>query len=182
MKLRVAPVTQETLDDYQALFSARGSPHYCWCAVYRASGNPSTKQARRQVMMRLIERGTPVGVLAYAGTEPIGWCSIAPRESYVKLERSRTMPRVSDAPTWVVLCFFVRRAERGQGVSAKLLKGALSYARAHGARLIEAYPYDSSKTSATHRGHSRLFAAAGFQQEGTRWFKTVRPRKPSKSR
>ncbi len=49
----------------------------------------------------LVAAGTPIGVLAYAGERAVGWCSVAPRESYVKLQSSRTMPRVSGAPTWM---------------------------------------------------------------------------------
>jgi hypothetical protein len=37
-------------------------------------------------MRQLVESGTPNGVLAYHGDDPVGWCSIAPRETCVKLE------------------------------------------------------------------------------------------------
>jgi GNAT superfamily N-acetyltransferase len=174
--VRVAPVTKRSLAAFEALFSSRGAPHYCWCAVYRAKGNHELSNDARHALMRgLVTKSTPIGVLAYAGKVPIGWCSVAPRESYVKLERSRTMPRVSDAPTWVVLCFFVVRSARGSGVTRALLDGAIRYARAKGAKLLEAYPYDSANVTATHRGHSRLFRSAGFEQDGRRWFKALRP-------
>ena len=129
-------------------------------------------------MKALVLSGTPIGVLAYLGDEPVGWCSVAPRESYVKLERSRTMPRVSTAVTWTVLCFFVLRAQRGRGISAALLKGAVKYARAGGARVIEGYPFDSAGISSTHRGASTLFRSAGFERDGARWFKNL-GRRPS---
>jgi GNAT superfamily N-acetyltransferase len=143
--------------------------------VYRARDNQELQSAQRRALMQgLIADGTPVGVVAYAGKVPVGWCSVAPRESYVKLARSRTMPKVSDAPTWVVLCFFVPRSARGRAVSGALLKGAVEYARARGAELVEGYPYDTAGISSRHRGHSRLFRAAGFQHEGARWFKRLR--------
>ena len=34
-RVRVEPVTAERLADFEQLFSSRGAPHYCWCAVYR---------------------------------------------------------------------------------------------------------------------------------------------------
>jgi GNAT superfamily N-acetyltransferase len=173
--LRVSPVTKRSLPAFEALFSSRGAPHYCWCTVYRAQNNQELDRDGRHALMRgLVAKSTPIGVLAYAGKAPVGWCSVAPRESYIKLERSRTMPRVSDAPTWVVLCFFVLRAERGSGVTRALLDGAVRYARTKGAKLLEAYPHDTAGISATHRGHSRLFRAAGFEQDGKRWFKVLR--------
>jgi len=58
-------------------------------------------------MERLVKAGTPVGILAYEGKQPVGWCCVAPRESYARLAQSRAMPRVSDAPTWTILCVFV---------------------------------------------------------------------------
>jgi GNAT superfamily N-acetyltransferase len=177
----VLPVTAAGWDDFARLFEARGSPHYCWCSPYRfADAHEMDGGQKRAAMRRLVDGGTPVGVLAYdrRGGTPIGWCSIAPRESYVKLRRSRTMPRKTDeaTPTWTVLCFFVTRPLRGGGVARALLAGAVKYARARGARVIEGYPHDSAGISATHRGHSSLFAAAGFRADGARWVLQTRPR------
>lgn len=179
--LRVLPVTAERWADFEALFSARGSPHYCWCAPYRfRDAAELSKGAKRQRMQRLVEGGVPIGVIAYVGHEAAGWCSVAPRETYVKLERSRTMPRVSNAPTWTVLCFFVVRARRGQQLTSALLRGAVRYARAEGALEVEGYPHDTAGISATHRGRSAAFAAAGFQRQGTRWVRTwSKPAKPA---
>jgi GNAT superfamily N-acetyltransferase len=170
-------VTAENWHDFAALFAARGAPHYCFCTIYRTPKPLGTSAQKRGLMQRLVERDTPIGVLAYEGDQVVGWCSVAPRESYVKLERSRTMPRVSEAPTWVVLCFFVTRAARGRGLTRALLEGAVAYARAHGAKLIEGYPHDTAGTSATHRGHSGVFAESGFERDGPRWFRQLRPQK-----
>jgi len=168
----VRPVTPATLRDFVQLFEARGSPHYCWCSIYRFADAHAMKGSEKQAAMKkLVDRSTPIGVLAYLEGAPVGWCSVAPRESYVKLTRSRTMPRVTDAatPTWTVLCFFVVRSARGAGVSRALLTGAVKYARAAGAEVIEGYPHDTAGISATHRGHSSVFAAAGFHLEDGRW-------------
>lgn len=169
-RVRVLPVTPERWGDLEQLFSARGAPHYCWCTPYRfSSAQHWSSEQKRTQLHGLVVQGTPIGVLAYAGERAVGWCSVAPRESYVRLQRSRTMPRVSDAPTWTVLCLFVLRAERGQQLTSTLLKGALRYARAEGAQCVEGYPHDTAGISSTHRGSSRAFAAAGFHQEGNRW-------------
>jgi GNAT superfamily N-acetyltransferase len=127
---------------------------------------------RKRRMHGLVSKAVPIGVLAYDGATPVGWCSIAPRETYTKLQRSRTMPRATPAetPTWAVLCFFVARPYRGRGVARALLESAVSYAREKGARVVEGYPFDSSRISSTHRGHSSLFKANGFRRDGSRWF------------
>jgi GNAT superfamily N-acetyltransferase len=174
-KLTIQPVTTESWSAFAALFEARGSPHYCWCTPYRLGDARALSSAeKKQAMQALVERGVPIGVVAMEGDQPVGWCSIAPRETYVKLARSRTMPRVSAGPTWTVLCFFIVRPRRGTGVALALLEGALRYARAGGAEEVEGYPHDTAGISATHRGHSRVFAAAGFQQRGKRWVRVTR--------
>lgn len=171
--VKVAPVTGARLDDFIALFEARGAPHYCWCAGYRSRDfGEMSDDDKRTRMCGLVQSGIPIGVLAFVDDEPVGWCSIAPRESYQKLERSRTMPRVHDVPTWTVLCFFVPRTHRGEGIAHALLAGAVRYARAEGAVEIEGYPFDTAGVSSTHRGHSSIFAAAGFTQQGRRWVLT----------
>jgi GNAT superfamily N-acetyltransferase len=83
------------------------------------------------------------------------------------------MPRATPptTPTWTILCFFVARSHRGRGVAHVLAEGAVAYARARGAALVEGYPFDTAGISSTHRGHSRIFKAAGFEPAGKRWIK-----------
>ena len=168
----VRPVTAASWDDMARLFSARGAPHYCWCGLYRhARAHDMDGDAKRQALCDMVSRGTPVGVLAYDHGVPVGWCSIAPRETYVKLSRSRTMPRRTPVatPTWTVLCFFVPRSHRRRGVPVALLRAGVGYAVEQGAAVIEGYPHDTAGISSTHRGHSSVFKAAGFRRDGGRW-------------
>ena len=175
-KVSVRPVTSDNWEDLVRLFETKGSPHYCWCMTYRASAARNlSNSAKKNQLEAHVEDGTPVGVLAYDAEEPIGWCSVAPRETYIRLEKSRTMPRVTPPAisTWTILCFFVSRPHRGQGVANALLEGALAYASKRGAKVVEAYPFDTAGVSSTHRGHSRIFKTAGFEQEGKRWTRSV---------
>jgi GNAT superfamily N-acetyltransferase len=170
--VQVRPVTKDNWEDFVRLFEAKGSPHYCWCTPYRIRAAQDLTNAEKKAhMQKLVGAGTPIGVLAYSGTEPIGWCSIAPRETYLRLERSRTMPRVTppETPTWTVLCLFVARSHRDKGISHALMAGALAYARKRGAKVVEGYPFDTAGVTSTHRGHSRLFKAARFEPAGKRW-------------
>ena len=174
-RLVARPVTPARWDDFARLFEAKGSPHFCWCTPYRiADAHKMDKKGRRAAMQRLVRKGAPIGLLAYEGQEPVGWCSVAPRDAHAKLARSKTMPTV-DEDAWTVLCFFVPRARRGEGIALALLKAAVKHARAEGASAIEGYPYDTSGVSSTHRGHSSLFERAGFKpDEGRRWVRRFR--------
>jgi GNAT superfamily N-acetyltransferase len=175
--ISVRPVTRDDWETLVQFFEKKGSPHYCWCTSFRAHGFARmTSAEKKECLADLVRSGTPIGVLAYRGQDPIGWCSVAPRESYARLSRSRTMPRAtpSEVPTWTVLCFFVVRPSRGQRVAHALLQGAVDYARAMGAAIIEGYPFDSAGIVTTHRGHSRTFAAAGFRPDGARWYRLLK--------
>lgn len=119
--------------------------------------------------------GGPVGLLAYVGGEPVAWCSVAPRESYGRLERSRTMRRVTEVPTWTILCFFVKRPFRRRGLTERLLREAVTYASRSGAEVIEGYPFDTAGLTSTHRGHSKTFERAGFLRDGRRWSRPASP-------
>ena len=105
------------------------------------------------------------GILAYADEQPIGWCSIAPREEFHRLERSRTLKRIDDQPVWSVVCFFVAKPFRGKGVSTKLLEAAVKHAREQGAKIIEGYPTRSNvkqQDTAVYTGLASMFLKARF--------------------
>jgi GNAT superfamily N-acetyltransferase len=183
-KIEVRPVTSDNWEDFVRLFEAKGSPHYCWCTPYRLRAQDLTKVEKKAQMQKLVSAGTPIGVLAYDRDQPIGWCSVAPRETYVRLARSRTMPRVTApaTPTWTILCFFVARSHRDQGVTHALLEGAVVYAKRQGARVVEGYPFDTAGISATHQGHSRVFEEADFEREERRWLSICRGMGPRRCR
>src|SRR5882724_6731643 len=89
---KVVPVTRETWNAFVTLFETGGSPHYCWCSPHRfRDAHKMTGPGKRAAMQSLVDREVSIGVLALDGDVPVGWCSVAPRETYVKLERSRTM-------------------------------------------------------------------------------------------
>jgi len=46
-----------------------------------------------------------------------------------RLQRSRTIPAVDDAPVWSIVCFLVRSGYRRRGVSRALLDAVVGYAR-----------------------------------------------------
>jgi GNAT superfamily N-acetyltransferase len=122
----------------------------------------ATKKMRQARLLEMVDEGKPVGVLAYDGDEPIGWCSVAPRESYEALERYKALPRIDGASVWSVVCFFVARRFRGKRVTLGLLTAALDYARSHGARIVEGYPVDPGRLY-TYMGSPATFRKAGFR-------------------
>lgn len=115
------------------------------------------------------------GVLAYVDGKPVGWCAVGPRENYPALEDSRILKRVDDRPVWSVVCYFVARGYRGQGMMLALLRGALRYAQEQGATIVEGYPIDLQtpelagqrlRSPAGYMGIASAFRAAGFAEVG----------------
>ncbi|MEY9876997.1 GNAT superfamily N-acetyltransferase [Streptacidiphilus sp. MAP12-33] len=147
-------------------FSAdHGTFRWCSCQRWRMSSGEfrsSDVAGRARALADEVAAGAPVGVLAFAGEEPVGWCSIAPRERYRALERSRVLARVDDTDgVWSLVCFYVPGAWRGRGVTGALLRGALAYARLRGAVAVEAYPAPENG-SYSHMGPRGLFEREGF--------------------
>ncbi|WP_436303456.1 GNAT family N-acetyltransferase [Variovorax sp. LjRoot290] len=158
-------VSAERWPDFERLFEAKGSPKYCWCMAWRAS-SAEAKEAddasRKAAMKERVCSGTPVGLLAYAGEEPVAWCSIAPRSTYRRLVGDQS----ADDGIWSIACFFVVRRLRGTGISRQLIAAAVRHARSHGAKMIEAYPVDADSPSYRFMGFVPVFAEAGFAEVG----------------
>ena len=60
---------------------------------------------------------------------------------------------------------------RGQGVARALLKGAVAYAKRHGATLVEAYPVDKparSNDDSMWFGAKSMYDSAGFKEVARR--------------
>ena len=70
---------------------------------------------------------------------------------------------------WVIACFYVRKGHRRQGITARLISAAVSYARSAGAPAVEAYPLDGEVSpSSTATGYVSTFRAAGFTEVARR--------------
>lgn len=137
---QVYPATSERWDDLRALLAEQGS---CWCMYYRLHARDFTQShsaERCEMLKTLVDAGQVPGLLTYDGDLAVGWVSLAPREQYVRLERSRIMRALDDQPVWSLVCYYVRRSHRGRGVSSILTAAALDWAKEQGARIVEAYP------------------------------------------
>jgi GNAT superfamily N-acetyltransferase len=154
--------------DLERLFEAPGGPKHCWCMVWRTmpkGASRADKQAKKAALKACVQRGVPIGILGYLDGEPAAWCSIAPRDTYRDLgglaDRSGQPGRV-----WSVVCFFVPRRFRRQGVTKRLIEAAADHARSKGATVVEAYPVDPDAPSYRFMGFTTTFAAAGFRDVG----------------
>lgn len=138
-----------------------------WWRQTRSEFGRNRGEPNRLAFKQIVERGEVPGLLAYAGGKPVGWCSVGPRETFSALERSRTLKRVDNEPVWSVVCFFVARGYRRQGLTAQLLKAAIDYVRQQGGKIVEGYPHRPSKKQAdvfVYTGLASAFEKVGFQE------------------
>jgi GNAT superfamily N-acetyltransferase len=160
------PVTRARWDDLVRLFEARGGPKSCWCMVWRATPQEARRtdgKSRRKALHLRVEQDIPVGILGYLGREPVAWCSIAPRSTFRRLGG----PEDPEAErVWSLVCMFVPRGLRGQGVTRRLIEAAMAEARRRGATVVEAYPVDAASPSYRFMGRISSFAALGFEEVG----------------
>jgi GNAT superfamily N-acetyltransferase len=161
-------VDRDRWPDLAQLFGGRGGPKSCWCMVWRATTQEAKRTdgaSRKRALQARVRRGVPIGLIGYVHGEPVAWCSIAPRDTYRPL--GGPSEDGDAARIWSLVCFFIRREWRGQGVSAQLIEAAVTHARARGATVIEAYPVDPSSPSYRFMGFVDAFARAGFRLVGT---------------
>lgn len=170
-RVTFAPATADRWEDVERLFGPRGACAGCWCMWWRlprAQWHRDKGEKNRRAFRAIVKGGEAPGVIAYVGGEPAGWCAVGPRATYPVLARSRTLAPVDDAPVWSVTCFFVARAHRRRGLSARLLRAAVSHARRRGARVIEGYPIDPSSGAMPDAwawtGFVAAFRRAGFRE------------------
>lgn len=161
--IEIQPVTGERWDDLAELFGPQGACGGCWCMFWRqphAQHHQQSADERRAALQGLTSAPLPPGILAYASGRAVGWCAVGPRSDFVALARSRNLQPVDDRPVWSIVCFFVAKPARRQGVSLALIRGALEFARSHGGQIVEAYPIDLESPRYAGR---RLSGAAGFE-------------------
>lgn len=170
------PLTPDRWDDLERLFGPdRGADSGCWCMFWRlrrSEFHALGKTKRKAAFRKLVKAGAPLGILAYEGPRPVGWCAVAPRAATPALERSPVCKPVDDRPVWSITCFFVDPKARRDGVMAALIDAAVQHARSQGATIVEAYPRDPGGAridcASGYVGVVEPFLARGFQEVARR--------------
>jgi GNAT superfamily N-acetyltransferase len=169
-RIHVHPATADRFDDVAALLAPRrADTPACWCLTYRVTNAENSALRGEDRPGRLREfcaQDPPPGVVAYVEGEPAGWCSFGPRQALPRLARSRTIPRLDDAPVWSVFCLVVRAGHRGKGLASEMVEAVVALAGSRGVPALEAYPVDPEgrriSASQAFVGTTSLFERAGF--------------------
>ncbi len=167
----IKPLTQSNWDDFEDLFGPNGAYAGCWCMWWRLPRKEFEKgqgEANRQAMKSIVQSGKIPGLLAYCEGKPCGWCSVAPREHYGSLERSRVLKRLDNRNVWSLVCFFINKKYRGKNLGLKLVLGAIEFVKSQGGEIVEAYPTVIKTSKAppvsTFMGIPKILEKAGFEE------------------
>jgi GNAT superfamily N-acetyltransferase len=159
--LKTYPVTPDRWEDMVKLFGKRGACGGCWCMWWRITRSEFEKRkgdTNKRAMRKIVKSGEIPGLLTYYKDEPVAWCSVAPREAFPVLDRSRVLKRIDDEPVWSIVCFYITRAYRRHGLMSHMIREAVKYCRSKRARIIEAYPVSPRK-----KDMPDVFAWSGIQ-------------------
>jgi GNAT superfamily N-acetyltransferase len=146
--LRFHPLTSDQWLDFQKLFGERGACGGCWCMWWRLKRSEFERQkgeGNRRAIKKIVDSGEVPGILAYAGDNPVGWCSVAPRDSFPTLNRSRILKKIDKKTVWSIVCFFIDKKYRNKGLSVHLLTAAIEYVKQRGGTILEGYPVEPKK-------------------------------------
>ncbi len=176
MSTTIVPLAPELWPDFEDLFGKQGACYGCWCTHFRlapAARRESSRERNKDHIKARIEAGPPPGLLAMEDGMAVGWMQIGPRADVPEWNnKGRGSAPIdpadaSDPAIWAISCFFIGAKARGRGITHRLVEGGVDFARANGARLVEACPIDLSRDSRSiglFVGSSRVFERAGFER------------------
>lgn len=143
INLECFPVDKSRWKDFEKLFGNKGACGGCWCMAWRLKAKEFEKKKgapNRRSMKKIIDSNELPGILGYINKKPVGWCSVAPRDKFIRLENSRVLAKIDDKPVWSITCLFIAKGYRRKGFSVELLKGVIKFCREKNVKILEAYP------------------------------------------
>lgn len=171
VKMKFLPVTRDRWTDFETLFGERGACGGCWCMFWRLTSKEFESQkgeGNRKAMKTIIQAGKIPGILGFSQDRPVAWCSVAPRDQFSALDRSRILKPVDNLPVWSISCFFVEKKYRRKGLSIQMIKAAVDYVKKNGGSVVEAYPVEPKKDKMADAfawtGLASAFIKAGFKE------------------
>ncbi len=157
-QLTIYPLTSERWSDFERLFGKDGAHGGCWCMWWRVPEDQFERQCgetNKSAMQEIVNSGKVTGIIAYIDAQPIGWCSLGPREEFPSLHRYWNLDG-DNKNTWSVVCFFIAKPYRRQGVKTQLLKYALEYAVHNGAKVVEGFPIEAREELTSYSGFTGI--------------------------
>lgn len=117
MELSVRTADATRWPDVEQVMGANGAYGNCWCMFWRLT-NPEihamSPADNRAALQRAVRSDEAAGLILYAGEEPIGWCSVAPRPQFPRIFHTNGLKPddPQDESVWSVVCVYVKQGHR----------------------------------------------------------------------
>lgn len=157
-------LTSDTWTDFVSLMQTEAQCSECWCLNHREPAGCPTGATAQAKMHQLTRDNKVGGLLAYQDQECVGWIAIDPMSELVGHD-CQSSGKLNE---WSIHCIFVRDGFRGQGISNKLIRAAIDFAKSSGASLISAFPIPAENrkrfpvNEAEFSGRFSTYAKMGF--------------------
>jgi ribosomal protein S18 acetylase RimI-like enzyme len=175
MSVDILPATTERFDDAEHTLTGGGDGASCqcqWWTLTNADFQKTSLDERTELLRQQLGDDPAPALIAYVDGEPAAWVRIGPRTTQARILRTKAIishstEQLDDPDVWAISCFAVRKEHRGRGLGRSLIDAAVEHARAHGARVVEAYPVDPTagkkkSSNALYHGVLSTFEDAGF--------------------
>jgi len=142
----------------------------CWCTWFHTAHaeKDHSAEGNRALKERLVHEGKAHAALVFDGDVAVAWCEYGTSEELPNIyHRKEYEAELDRLPDYRITCFFVDRRYRRKGIAAVALRGALDLIAQAGGGVVEAYPHEGKKISASflYNGTRTLFEDAGFHYD-----------------
>ena len=169
-----SPLTPARWQDFEKLFGPNGGCGGCWCMFWhltRSDFSRGVGQVNKDRLHQMVIQGKRPGILVYVNGIAKAWCAVAPREDFSALARSRRFKPVDEKSVWSIVCFFIPKENRGNGLLSIIIKTAIQYAGENNAGILEAYPVEirgKQTPGIVYMGVASTFHKLGFKEAARR--------------
>jgi len=172
LPLKYLPLTTNNWKALEQLFGEKGACGGCWCMLWRLPHQEFEENkgdGNRKLLKTIAKKNKPLGIIAMDKDTPIGWCSVSPKSSFVRLKKSRLFKENYEREDiWTISCLFLAKRYRRRGISSRLIQAAARYALSLGAKIVEAYPLTNSDKPIPDAfawvGFEAMYRKAGFKR------------------
>lgn len=169
MRLSVVPIDASRRDDFYRIHCEANKAGWCYCVAWWTptwdNWGSRTAEENRSLREKLFDQGEWDGYLMYVDDEPVGWCRCGPRDRLTKLCQQYDL--TLNPEVWVVTCFVIVPAYRGQGLLHQFFAEVLKDLKRRRIRYVQGFPRrgEDLMTDDLWTGPEMLFQKAGFKVE-----------------
>lgn len=168
--LTIATLTNETWDAFAALVERHnGIFGGCWCIFFHpdCAERGQGYDGNRALKKRLVEEGAAHAALVMDGDRAVAWCEYGTPEELPTMNHRKDYEAAGDPlPDFRLMCIFIDKEYRRQGLTHLAVQGALDLIAKAGGGVVEGYPQDLS--DGRRVGNSFLYSStrALFEEHG----------------